>query len=158
MENIIMTGFQDLDYFIKGFRASELILLAGRPGMGKTSFALNVARHAIFVQSIPIVFFSLETSEKQIVRRIKDMKWYPEAKLIIDDTPGIAIDELATKCRKFKEERKIGLILIDCLQLLRDEGCNNICNEHVSRELEISNITQKLKKLACELSVPIVII
>lgn len=158
MENIIITGFQDLDYFIKGFRDHELILLAGRPDMGKASFALNVARHATFMQSISSVFFSLEMSEEQIRKRIKDMKWQPKAELIIDDTPGITIEELSAKCRKLKAERQIGLILIDYLQLLSDEECNNICNGHSSRQLEMSGITQKLKKLAGELSVPIIII
>lgn len=151
MEEIVLTGFKDLDYQMKGFRNSELILIAARQSMGKTSFALNVARNVTTNQNIPTLFYSLELSKEQLLNKTKDLPWRNKEKLIIDDEPGISVDELIIKSRRYKSEQDIGLIIIDYLQLLRDEGLE-------SRQLEMSIITQKLKKLACEISIPIIVI
>lgn len=151
MEEIVLTGFKDLDYQMKGFHDSELILIAARPSMGKTSFALNVARNVITNQNIPTLFFSLELSKEQLLNRTKDLSWRNKEKLSIDDEPGISVDELIIKSGGYKEEKGIGLIIIDYMQLLRDEGIE-------SRQLEMASITQKLKKLAREISIPIIVI
>ena len=151
MEEIVLTGFEDLDYQMKGFRDSELILIAARPSMGKTSFALNIARNVTTNQNITTLFYSLELSKEQILYRTRNMAWKDKTKFIIDDEPGISVDELIIKSRRYKEEKNIGLIIIDYMQLLRDEGLE-------SRQLEMSIITQKLKKLACEISIPIIVI
>lgn len=151
MDNIVLTGFTDIDYQMKGFRDSELILIAARPSMGKTSFALNIARNVTTNQNITTLFYSLELSKKQILYRTRNIAWEDKTKFIIDDEPGISVDELIIKSRRYKSEQDIGLIIIDYLQLLRDEGLE-------SRQLEMSIITQKLKKLACEISIPIIVI
>ena len=151
MKEIVLTGFDDLDYQMNGFRESELILIAARPSMGKRSFALNVAHNVTTNQNIPTLFFSLEMSKEQLLNRINNMSWQNKEKLIIDDEPGISVDELISKSRRYKEEKDIGLIVIDYLQVLWDKG-------NVSRQLEMTIITQKLNKFACEMSIPIIII
>lgn len=154
MENIILTSFCDLDELTKGIRDSEIIFLGARPGIGKTSFSLNIAQNVVEKQKIPTAFFSLEMSEEQVRKRIANMEWNPKSDLIIDDTPAITVEELESKCRELKEERQIGLIIIDYLQLLDDEEANRNCD---SSQKKISSIMQKLKKVACELSIPIIV-
>lgn len=157
MKNIIMTGFQELDYLLKGFRDSELIFVGARPSMGKTTFMLNIARNTILAQNIPTLFFSLEMSREQLLDCIKRMGGAPTSNLIIDDTPALSVDALAAKTRKYIEENNIGLIIIDYLQLLCDDEYRELSDKNIySRKIETSYIIQKLKKLACELSVPIV--
>ena len=154
MENNILTGFCGLDELTKGIRDSELIFIGARPGMGKTSFSLNIAKHVVEKQKIPTVFFSLEMSEGQVRKRIANMEWHLKSDLIIDDTPAITVEEIASKCKKLKEERKLGLIIIDYLQLLEDEEINRNCD---SKQKKMSSVMYKLKKLACELSTPVIV-
>ena len=139
----IPTGFIDLDYKTSGFQPSDLILIAARPSMGKTAFVLNVAQHMAFKEGKTVAIFSLEMSKEQLVNRLfsleskvdsqalrtgnlTDEDWAKliegaavvgKSNLIIDDTPGISIAELRSKCRKFKLEHDLGIIIIDYLQL-----------------------------------------
>ena len=140
----IATGFYDLDYKTAGLQPSDLVLLAARPSMGKTAFVLNIAEHIAVKNKITTAIFSLEMSKTQLVNRIlsmnsrvdaqvlrtgnlEDSDWanlmesariIGESGLIIDDTPGISITELRSKCRKFKLEQNLGLVIIDYLQLM----------------------------------------
>lgn len=140
----IATGFYDLDYKTAGLQSSDLILLAARPSMGKTAFVLNIAEHTAIKNNITTAIFSLEMSRTQLVNRmfsmnsrvdaqmlrtgnLEDADWanlmesarvIGESGLIIDDTPGISITELRSKCRKFKLEHNLGLVIIDYLQLM----------------------------------------
>ena len=154
MENNILTGFCDLDELTKGIGDSELIFIGARPGIGKTSFSLNIAKYVVEKQKIPTVFFSLEMSEEQVRKCIANMEWHLKSDLIIDDTPAITVEEIASKCKKLKEERKLGLIIIDYLQLLEDEETNRNCD---SKRKKMSSVMYKLKKLACELSTPVIV-
>ncbi len=172
----IATGFVDLDYNTAGLQNSDLILVAARPSMGKTAFALNIAEYVAVKSKTPMVIFSLEMSKEQLVNRmfslqsgvdaqklrtgnLSEAEWEElvdgagrigESKLIIDDTPGISISELRSKCRKYKVEYDISLIMIDYLQLMTGSGKTD------SRQQEISDISRALKSLARELSVPVV--
>lgn len=172
----IATGFYDLDYKTAGLQSSDLILLAARPSMGKTAFVLNIAEHTAIKNNITTAIFSLEMSRTQLVNRmfsmnsrvdaqmlrtgnLEDADWanlmesarvIGESGLIIDDTPGISITELRSKCRKFKLEHNLGLVIIDYLQLMSGSGRSE------SRQQEISEISRSLKALAREISCPVV--
>ena len=172
----LSSGFYDLDYKTAGFHPSQLILVAARPAMGKTAFVLNIAEHVAVKEKIPTVVFSLEMSKEELCKRIlsmhskvdaqamrtgelKDDDWLKmvesakdvgESGLILDDTPGINISELRSKCRKYKLEHNIGLIIIDYLQLMSGG------KRAESRQQEISEISRSLKSLARELEVPVI--
>ena len=173
----IPTGFIDLDYRTAGLQPSALILVAARPSMGKTAFVLNIAQHVAFHKDMCTAIFSLEMSKEQLVNRMfslesgvdaqalrtgnmSDADWEKliagagvigNSKLIIDDTPGISISELRSKCRKYKLESDLKLIIIDYLQLMSGSGRSSD-----SRQQEISDISRSLKALARELSVPVI--
>ena len=172
----IPTGFIDLDYKTSGFQPSDLILIAARPSMGKTAFVLNVAQNMAFKEGKTVAIFSLEMSKEQLVNRLfsleskvdsqalrtgnlTDEDWAKliegaavvgKSYLIIDDTPGISIAELRSKCRKFKLEHNLGIIIIDYLQLMSGGKRSE------SRQQEISEISRSLKAVARELNVPVV--
>ena len=174
----IPTGFYDLDDKTAGLHGSDLILVAARPAMGKTAFALNIAANAAIKANTPVAVFSLEMSKDQLVNRIlcieamvdsnkimtgklEEDDWSKLASVVgpisdsgifIDDTPGISIMEIRTKCRKLKNEQHIGLIVIDYIQLV--QGSNN--RKNGSREQEIAEISRSLKILAKELDVPVI--
>ncbi len=173
----IATGFLDLDYKTAGMQPSDLILIAARPSMGKTAFVLNIAQHVAFHDKKSVAVFSLEMSKEQLVNRLlsleskvnsqairtgnmKDDEWerliesadvIGRSGLLIDDTPGISIGELRSKCRKFKLEYDIQMIIIDYLQLMSGSGKSS-----ESRQQEISEISRSLKALARELHVPVI--
>ncbi len=172
----VPTGFTDLDYQTAGLQPSDLVLIAARPSMGKTAFVLNIAQHIAFKVKKAVAVFSLEMSKEQLVNRLfalesrvdaqklrtgnlNDEEWsrliegagvVGESKLIIDDTPGISISELRSKCRKYKIDHDIGIVIIDYLQLMTGSGKSE------SRQNEISEISRSLKALARELNVPVV--
>ena len=172
----IPTGFLDLDRRTAGLQPSDLILIAARPSMGKTAFVLNIAQHVAFKQNMAVAVFSLEMSKEQLVNRmfsleskvdaqnlrtgqLSEADWekliesagtIAQSHLIIDDTPGISIAEMRSKCRKFKMEHDLKLIIIDYLQLMSGSGKTE------SRQQEISEISRSLKALARELSVPVI--
>lgn len=173
----IATGFIDLDYRTAGMQPSDLILVAARPSMGKTAFVLNIAQHVAFKLDQTTAIFSLEMSKEQLVNRLfslesrvdsqhlrtgnlSDAEWEKliesagvigKSNLIIDDTPGISISELRSKCRKYKLEHNLQIIIIDYLQLMSGSGRGSD-----SRQQEISDISRSLKALARELNVPVV--
>ena len=173
----VPTGFTDLDYRTAGLHGSELILIAARPAMGKTAFALNLAANAALRGNTGVAIFSLEMSKDQLVNRmlcseamvdsnkmrtgkLEEDDWaklaqaigpLSEANIFIDDTPGITVMEIRTKCRKLKMEKDIGLVVIDYLQLITGNG-----KKGGSREQEISEISRSLKILAKELNVPVI--
>ncbi len=170
------TGFIDLDYKTSGLQNSDLILIAARPSMGKTAFVLNVAGYMAFRSNEPVAIFSLEMSKEQLVNRLLAMESHVDAQIlrngnlsdqdwtnliegagivgrsnmIIDDTPGISIAELRSKCRKYKLEHGMSVIMIDYLQLMQGNGKSD------SRQQEISEISRSLKSLARELQVPVI--
>ena len=173
----VASGFIDLDNKTAGLHKSELILIAARPAMGKTAFALNIATNAAVQNSTPVVVFSLEMSKEQCANRIlcaqamvdsskvgkgdiSDEEWSKlavasgelseSAGIFIDDTPGITVAEIRAKCRKLKMEKNIGLIVIDYLQLIQGSG------KASSREQEIAEISRSLKILAKEIDVPVI--
>ena len=172
----IATGFYDLDYKTSGLQSSDLILIAARPSMGKTAFVLNLAQNIAIKSKVPTAIFSLEMSKDQLVNRILSMEskvdsqmirtgnlntgdWekliesagvISDAPLFIDDTPGITISELRSKCRKYKLEKGLGLVIIDYLQLMNGNRRTE------SRQQEISDISRALKSLARELDVPVI--
>ncbi len=172
----IATGFYDLDYKTAGLQPSDLILIAARPSMGKTAFVLNIAEHVAVRNKITTAIFSLEMSKNQLVNRmlamesrvnaqqirtgdLNDSDWanlmesariIGESGLIIDDTPGISVMELRSKCRKFKLEHRLGLVIIDYLQLMTGSGRTE------SRQQEISDISRSLKALAREINCPVI--
>ena len=172
----IPTGFVDLDYKTSGMHASDLVLIAARPSMGKTAFVLNIAQYMAFRKDVTVAIFSLEMSKEQLVNRLlameshvdsqnmrtgnlKDEDWTKlvegadiigRSNLIIDDTPGISISELRSKCRKYKLEHNLGIVMIDYLQLMTGSGHSD------SRQQEISDISRSLKALAREMSVPVI--
>lgn len=172
----VPSGFVDLDHMTSGFQPSDLIILAARPSMGKSAFALNVALHAAVRHHVPVAIFSLEMSKEQMAQRllcaeanvdahrlrtgyIEDEDWprltravgpLAEAPIFIDDTPGISVAEIRSKARRLKAERGLGLIIIDYLQLIQGRGKSE------SRQMEISEISRSLKGLARELLVPII--
>ncbi len=173
----VPTGFTELDYKTAGLHGSELILIAARPAMGKTAFALNIAINAAARAKVPVAVFSLEMSKEQLVNRIlcseamvdsnkirtgklQEGDWtklaeaigpLSESEIYIDDTPGISVAEIRAKCRKLKLEKNIGMVVIDYLQLVQGSNRRN-----GSREQEISEISRSLKILAKELNVPVI--
>lgn len=174
----VPTGFTDLDNYLSGLQPSDFILVAARPSMGKTAFVLNVAENVAIKQGITTAIFSLEMSNVQLVNRMLSLEstvdadklrkgrldssdWgklvegadsIAKSNLIIDDTPGISISELRSKCRKYKMENDLGLVIIDYLQLMSGNGSSR----SESRQQEISDISRSLKALARELEVPVV--
>ena len=170
----VATGFNDLDNCLAGMQDSNLLILAARPGMGKTAFALNIAQFASVVGKVSVGFFSLEMSKEELVDRmlvsqadidawrLKTGKLTPgdfeklseamgilaEAPLYIDDTPGISVLEMRTKARRLKSEHNLGLIVVDYLQLVRGRNLEN-------RVQEVAEISQGLKNLARELKIPV---
>ncbi|MDE6312613.1 MAG: replicative DNA helicase [Lachnospiraceae bacterium] len=174
----IATGFLDLDYKTAGMQPSDFILVAARPSMGKTAFVLNMADHMAFREEKCVAIFSLEMSKEQLVNRmlslesrvdaqqlrtgdLKDSDWEKlieganvigKSKLIIDDTPSISITEMRAKCRKFKIEQGLDIVIIDYLQLMSGSAGN----KNDSRQQEISEISRSLKAMARELNVPVI--
>ena len=173
----VPSGFIELDYKTAGFHGSDLVLIAARPAMGKSAFALNIATNAAVRANVPVVIFSLEMSKEQMVNRIlcseamvdsnkvrtgklEEDDWtklagsigpLSDSEIYIDDTPGISVSEIRAKCRKLKLEKNIGMVLIDYLQLVQGSNKRN-----GSREQEISEISRSLKILAKELNVPVI--
>ena len=170
------TGFTKLDHQLSGLQPSDLILLAARPSVGKTAFVLNITENIAIKQNHAVAIFSLEMSGEQLVQRIlsqnsmvnsqkirvgelSDNEWanivesanlIGNSNIIIDDTPGISIGEMRSKCRKFKLEKDIQLIIVDYMQLMTTNGRSN------SREQEIAEISRTLKGIARELNVPVI--
>lgn len=172
----VPTGFIDLDDMLSGFQKSDLILVAARPGMGKTSFMLNIAQHAAMHDNIPVAFFGLEMSNEQLVTRVlssdalvdskklrtgrlEDDDWVrladslgrlASAPIYLDDTTDITVTEIKSKCKKLKMEKGLGMIMIDYLQLMQGRS------RAENRQQEISEISRSLKVLAKELQVPVI--
>ena len=172
----VPTGFVDFDAKTAGLQKSDLILLAARPSMGKTAFALNIAQNAAIRHNVPVAIFSLEMSEEQLVNRmlcseamidaqklrtgeLEDDDWgkliqalgpLSRSNVYIFDTPGATPMDVRSKCRKLKLEKGLGLIVIDYLQLMNADGKND------SRQQEISAISRSLKAIARELQVPVI--
>jgi replicative DNA helicase len=174
----IPTGFADLDIMTAGLQNSDLIIIAGRPSMGKSAFAINVLEHAALIEKTPVAFFSLEMSKEQLTQRLlcsqarvdaskvrtgflSTEHWrsladaagkLSEANFFIDDTPAISVLELRAKARRLKAQHDIKLIALDYMQIMR--GSPNA----ESRQQEISEISRSLKALARELNIPVVAI
>ena len=172
----IASGFTELDKITSGWQNSDLVILAARPAMGKTAFALSMAKNIAVDSKTPVAFFSLEMSNVQLVNRLiinvceipgeklksgqlapyewvqldQSIKKLYGAPLYIDDTPSLSIFELRTKARRLVREHQVGLIMIDYLQLMNASGMN-----FGSRQEEVSNISRALKQLAKELNIPI---
>lgn len=172
----VPTGYEKIDDMTSGFQKSDLIIIAGRPSMGKTAFALNIAQYAALEAAVPVAVFSLEMSKEQLafrmlsaearvdsqrIRRgfLGETDWpkliaaasrLSEAPIYIDDTPAITVLEMKAKARRLKAEVDLGLVVLDYLQLMRSSGYKD------SREQEISDISRSLKALAKELNVPVV--
>ena len=172
----VPTGYTDLDKMTAGLQPSDLIILAARPSMGKTSFAMNIAQHASLIENIGVAVFSLEMSKEQLVmrllssvgkidsQRIRTGKLHPEdfeklnravgmlskAPIYIDDTPAISVLEMRAKVRRLASKYDIGLIVVDYLQLMRGR------NSTENRTQEISEISRSLKALAKEHKVPVI--
>lgn len=170
------SGLQDLDRMTTGFQKSDLIIIAARPSVGKTSLALNIARNVALKSDVPVAVFSLEMSREQVAQRLlcseayigsqklrngylDDDEWrrlsaalgtLGEAKIFIDDTPSISVMDLRTKCRRLQAEHGLGLIIVDYLQLMRPT------RRQENRQQEISEISRSLKGLARELDVPVI--
>ncbi|MBT8420082.1 MAG: replicative DNA helicase [Gammaproteobacteria bacterium] len=172
----VATGFKDLDQKTAGFQAGDLVIIAGRPSMGKTALAMNVAEHAAIKYRLPVVLFSMEMSAEQLMMRmisslgrldqhvvrtgkLKDSDWprltsvvsmLNDTSLFIDDTPALTPTELRARCRRLKREHGLGLVIVDYLQLMQ------VPNTKENRATEISEISRALKALARELSLPLV--
>lgn len=172
----VESGFEDLDRLTAGFQKSDLIIIAGRPSMGKTSLMLNMAEHAAIKKRLPVGVFSLEMSKEQVVQRflcsqaripaqrlrtgfLKESEWpkltdaaahLSEAPIFIDDTPAIGLMEMRAKARRLKSRHGLALLLVDYLQLAQGLGSAE------SRQQEISQISQGLKALAKELEIPVI--
>jgi replicative DNA helicase len=170
-------GYYDLDAMTQGFQRSDLIIVAGRPSMGKTSFVLNIARNVASQHKLPVAVFSLEMSKEQLVQRllagevriessrlragrIAQNEWEPlahsigqlsEMPIFLDDTPGISVSEMRSRVRRLQAEQGggLGLVVIDYLQLMESKGVDN-------RVQALSSITRSLKGLARELMVPVI--
>ena len=173
----IPTGFKHLDYKTAGLQNSDFILVAARPSMGKTAFVLNIAQHVAVKNHTTTAIFSLDMSKLQLVNRLISMESKVDSKnirtgnlspaewssvadgasrignssLIIDDTPGISVGALRSKCRKFKRDYNLGLIIIDYIQLMSGGG-----NSNISRQQEVADISRALKGIARELNVPVI--
>lgn len=174
----ISTGFYDLDSRTAGLQKSDLVLIAARPSMGKTAFVLNIAEFVAIRNHIPTAVFSLEMSRIQLAKRLISMnskvdsqhirvgnladdEWgkitestilLGESALVIDDTPGISVAALRSKCRKLKIENDLGLVIIDYLQLMSGSGSR----KSDSRQNEIAEISRSLKALAREIDCPVI--
>jgi len=172
----VATGFTKIDELTAGFQQSDLIILAGRPGMGKTALALNIAQHAAVDTNVPVALFSLEMSKEQLSMRmlsseaqidsakmrrgfISQNDWMKitdaagvlaEAPIFIDDSPDITALEIRTKSRRLKMDQNIGMVIVDYIQLMKGSASAE------RRDLEISEISRSLKALAKELSIPVV--
>lgn len=172
----IPTGFADYDFKTSGLHNSDFVLVAARPGMGKTAFLLNIAQHAAIHSRVPVAIFNLEMSKEQVVNRmlcgeamvdnqkmrtgkLDDEDWQKvaralgplsEAPIYIDDTPGITVSEIRSKCRRLKLEKNLGLIVIDYLQLMQGKSKDG------NRQQEVSEMSRGLKILAKELHVPVI--
>jgi replicative DNA helicase len=172
----VTTGFDKLDEITSGLQNSDLIIIAGRPSMGKTAFALNIAQNAALEAGIPVAVFSLEMAREQLATRmlaaearvdsqrlrkgfLGETDWpklttaagrLSEAPIFIDDTPAITVIEMKAKARRLKAEAGLGLIVLDYLQLMRGGAYKD------SREQEISEISRSLKSLAKELNIPVI--
>ena len=174
----VPTGYSDFDIKTAGLQPSDLIVIAGRPSMGKSAFAINIVEYASIIEKIPTAFFSLEMSKEQLVQRLlcsharvdahkvrtgylSAQDWpslttaagqLSEAPIFIDDTPGISVLELRAKARRLKSHHDVRLIVVDYLQLMRGSASSE------NRQQEISEISRSLKALARELNVPIIAI
>jgi replicative DNA helicase len=172
----VASGFSDFDRMTAGLQPSDLIILAARPSMGKTTFALNIASHAAMSLKLPVIMFSLEMSKEQLAikllcseaevdnQRIRtgtllDTDWpklshalgkLSDSLMFIDDTPGCTVMEIRAKARRIKSEHGLGLIVIDYLQLMQGRGKSE------NRQQEVSEISRSLKSLARELEVPVI--
>ena len=172
----IETGFSHLDYILSGLQKSTLNILAARPGIGKTSFALNIAKNVAIKNKIPVAVFSLEMSDEEITNRIisshslvdssklktgkldvedwvrmsNSMSALAGAPLYIDDTAAITVTEIRSKCRRLKLEKGLGLVIVDYLQLMQTKG------RIENRQQQVSEMSRALKILAKELEVPII--
>lgn len=175
----VPTGYHDLDEMMSGLQSSDLVILAGRPGMGKTSLALNIAQHAAIKEGKTVGLFSLEMSSEQLVMRLlcgegrvdshrvrsgylshddwkdlaKAMSRLGDAKIYIDDTPAMSIIEMRSKSRRFKSEHGLDLLIIDYMQLM--SGSAGRPQRFENRQQEISAISRALKALAKELAIPV---
>ena len=173
----IRTGYRDLDNMTAGFQKSDLIILAARPAMGKTTLVTNLAYNVATIAKMPVLFFSLEMSKEQLVDRMladasgvdawnirtgnlsdedfskisEAMGELAEAPIFIDDTPGMTVLEMRTKARRAMHENPLGLIIIDYLQLMQASG-----NSNGNRVQEVSEISRGLKLIARELNVPVI--
>ena len=176
IRTVVMNAMDKIEKASK-LHPSDLVLIAARPSMGKTAFVLNIAQHVAFKQNLPVAIFSLEMSKEQLINRmfslessvdaqklrtgqLNDQEWerliesagvIGKSKLMIDDTPGISIAELRSKCRRMKQENGLSMIIIDYLQLMSGSGGRS----SDSRQQEISDISRSLKAVARELSVPV---
>lgn len=174
----VSSGFKHIDAITSGWQKSDFIVIAGRPGMGKTAFMLTMARNIVIDSAVPVVIFSLEMSSIQIITRLictetgissqklrkgqlsnhewellyKKARYLEEAQFFIDDTPGLSVFDLRAKCRSLVSKRGVGLIFIDYLQLMTIGSVNKSYN----REHEISTISRNLKSIAKELDVPLI--
>jgi replicative DNA helicase len=173
----VSTGFEKLDHYLGGMQRSDLLILAGRPGMGKSSLALSIAYNAVMGHSAKVAIFSLEMSKKQLMQRllsfdsgvalyrlrngyISDHEWEPiitatsrlsTNNLVIDDTGGITLQALRNKARRLKAKQGLDLIVVDYLQLMHADSGNRSRN----REQEVAEISTGLKELAKELDIPV---
>ncbi|HVE78713.1 MAG TPA: replicative DNA helicase [Gemmatimonadaceae bacterium] len=171
----VASGFVDLDELTSGFQASEMVIVAARPSMGKTAFVLNIAQHAAIENKVPIAFFSLEMSKESLVQRLLTSEARIDAQKLrkgmlrdddfprlaraagilssapiwIDDTPGITLLEMRSKARRLKADNGLGMVIVDYLQLVQGPSAEN-------RQQEISTISRSLKALAKELAVPVI--
>ncbi|GIP42514.1 replicative DNA helicase [Paenibacillus sp. J45TS6] len=174
----IPSGFVDLDKMTSGFQRNDLIIVAARPSVGKTAFALNIAQNVAVRANETVAIFSLEMSAAQLVQRMicaeanldanvmrngefkGDDDWskltmgiaaLSEAEIYIDDTPGITVADIRAKCRRLKKEKGLGMIVIDYLQLIQGRGKSG-----ENRQQEVSEISRTLKQIARELDVPVI--
>lgn len=172
----VPSGFPDLDHYTAGFQPSDLVIIAGRPSMGKTALALNIAFHAAYQAQVPVAFFSLEMAKEQLVRRLLSSagevdagnlrrafltatEWVNlqtaagqlmDCPIYIDDSPAATVLDIRAKARRLKAEGRMGLVIVDYLQLMQGR------KGAPSREQEISEISRALKALAKELGVPVI--
>jgi replicative DNA helicase len=172
----VPSGYEELDDITTGFQPSELIVVAGRPGMGKTAFCMNIAQYVSIYKNIPVAIFSLEMSKSQLVQRmlcsearldshklrkgrLVEADWAPlsmaagrlsSSSIFIDDTAGISCLEIRAKARRLKAQCNLGLLIVDYLQLMQTVG------RIENRQQEISEISRSLKGLARELNIPVV--
>jgi replicative DNA helicase len=179
----VPSGFTDIDKLTSGFQPSDLIIIAGRPSMGKTAFCLNIAQHVAIGKNVPVALFSLEMSKEQLVLRmlcsearvdahrvrggfLGETDWpkltraagtLSEAPIFIDDTPALSVLEMRAKTRRIMAEHTLGLVIVDYLQLMRGRGYSSRGRGGMeSREQEISDISRSLKALAKELHIPVI--